>query len=87
MYCTGEIDTVEIEARFGISFEAHFADELERLLKLEADGLVEVGDSTIRVTYPLGRLLLRVVAAVFDAYLPREAYCVGQTVLPASKVG
>ena len=87
LYCTGMIDTVEVEARFGVSFEAHFADELERLRTLEADRLVERSDSTIRATFPLGRLLLRVVAAAFDAYLPRHADDVHQRLPLASRVG
>ena len=45
---------------------------------LAADGLVKVGgDGTIRATMPLGRVLLRTVAAVFDGYLEPDAYRVG----------
>mgnify|MGYP000715330070 FL=1 len=38
---------------------------------LEADGLVELGEQTIRVTAK-GRFLLRPIAMTFDAYLPAE---------------
>ena len=34
-------------------------------------------DGSSRVTRPLGRVLMRNIAAVFDAYLEPEAYRVG----------
>ena len=52
----------------GIDFEATFRPELEALRTLEADGLVERAGAQLRVT-PVGQLLLRNVASVFDAYL------------------
>jgi oxygen-independent coproporphyrinogen-3 oxidase len=42
--------------------------ELNRLGKLEAEGLVTVRGSEIELT-PLGRIFVRNVACVFDAYL------------------
>jgi oxygen-independent coproporphyrinogen-3 oxidase len=51
-----------------IDFDRYFARELVELKKLEADGLVEIDDEWIRVT-PRGRLLVRAVCMVFDAYL------------------
>ncbi|WP_257455230.1 oxygen-independent coproporphyrinogen III oxidase [Archangium lipolyticum] len=47
-----------------------FALELERLRPLEDDGLVRRDGSQLEVT-PLGRLFVRNVAMVFDAYLRR----------------
>ena len=47
-----------------------FALELERLRPLEDDGLVRREGSQLEVT-PLGRLFVRNVAMVFDAYLRR----------------
>jgi oxygen-independent coproporphyrinogen-3 oxidase len=87
LYCYGRIDKQEIDARFHISFDAHFADELSRLGQLEADGLVVLSDAAVGLTFPLGRLLVRVVAAVFDAYLPRNSHVLGQSTWLASKVG
>jgi oxygen-independent coproporphyrinogen-3 oxidase len=47
---------------------AGFERELARLQALEAEGLVTVRGSEIEVT-PLGRIFVRNVACVFDAYL------------------
>ena len=47
-----------------------FADELEALEPLAADGLVSIEDGVVRVE-PQGRPLVRTVCAVFDAYLAR----------------
>jgi oxygen-independent coproporphyrinogen III oxidase len=65
--CRGLVRFGEIEARHGIRFAEHFAGELERLEPLAKDGLAECMAGEIRVT-PRGRLLLRAVAMVFDAY-------------------
>jgi oxygen-independent coproporphyrinogen-3 oxidase len=51
-----------------VDFDRYFARELEELKKLEADGLVEMDGDWINVT-PRGRLLVRAVCMVFDAYL------------------
>ncbi|WP_404362668.1 oxygen-independent coproporphyrinogen III oxidase [Corallococcus coralloides] len=50
----------------------YFAPELERLLAFEADGLL-VRDGTQLELTALGRLFVRNVAMVFDAYLARAA--------------
>ena len=79
LYCEAEIDPRLIERRFDLKFGEYFARELEILKELEGDGLVtRGGDGVIRVTYPLGRVLLRNVAAVFDAYLHPDAYRAGE---------
>ncbi len=87
LYCYGLIEIKAVERRFGINFWEHFADELRRLEDLVADGLVEVSDDALRLTFPLGRVLVRVVAAVFDAYLPPGAYRGEQPGPVASRVG
>jgi oxygen-independent coproporphyrinogen III oxidase len=68
--CRGEIEFRAFEWRYGIEFASHFARELERLSPLVADGLVEIRADGLRVT-PRGRLLVRLVAMAFDAYLAR----------------
>lgn len=87
LYGHGSIAKRALEALFGIGFDAYFADELQRLDVLVREGLVQVEPETIRVTAPLGRLLVRVVAAVFDRYLPANAYREGLAGPQASKVG
>src|SRR5690606_31378196 len=69
LMCRGEIGVGSIERRFGIDFADHFADALARLDALREDGLVEVEAALIRAT-ARGRLLLRIIAMCFDAYLP-----------------
>lgn len=68
LMCTGEVDMAGVEADHGIEFPRYFADALERLAPLAADGLVEVRGTRIRATAS-GRLLLRVIAMCFDRYL------------------
>jgi oxygen-independent coproporphyrinogen-3 oxidase len=62
----------ELEAAYGIRFQAVFADELERMKPLEADGLLAVTVSGIQVL-PAGRMLVRNVAMIFDRYLAGHA--------------
>jgi oxygen-independent coproporphyrinogen-3 oxidase len=71
LMCQDVVDMKSIGERFGIDFESHFASELGAMEGLEADGLVELGEHTIRVTAK-GRFLLRPIAMTFDAYLPAE---------------
>jgi oxygen-independent coproporphyrinogen-3 oxidase len=87
LYGYGVIDRQALEARFGVSFAEYFAAELTQLQVLVAEGLVEVDERTIRLTAPLGRLLVRVVAAVFDCYLPADAFQKGLPAQQSSKVG
>jgi len=80
LYCMGEIRPPSIEAQYGIVFADYFAREIGIMSELQDDGLVTVeADGTIRATPILGRVLLRNVAAAFDAYLDPEAYRVGET--------
>jgi len=72
LFCQLEVNTRAFGARLGISFEAYFVEELARLEPFARDGLVELRPGSIRVT-AAGRILLRSVAAVFDAYLHRAS--------------
>ncbi len=79
LYCRARIRPGFIEARFDIRFAEYFSRELAVMRELEHDGLVTVdGQDIIRVTRPLGRVLMRNVAAVFDAYLHPKAYRQGE---------
>jgi oxygen-independent coproporphyrinogen-3 oxidase len=51
-----------------VTFESYFANELEMLKPLDADGLVQLQKRSVEVT-PIGRLLARNVAMVFDKRL------------------
>ncbi|WP_426663955.1 oxygen-independent coproporphyrinogen III oxidase [Rhodanobacter aciditrophus] len=72
LMCYGELDMLEFGGQRDIVFAEYFAAELERLRALADDGLLTLDERMIRVT-PRGRLLLRIVAMCFDAYLGRTA--------------
>lgn len=71
--CHFRLSIESVELSYLVDFKRHFAPEMEALRRLEAEGLVELQSDWIVVT-PKGRLLVRVVCAVFDRYLrEREA--------------
>jgi oxygen-independent coproporphyrinogen-3 oxidase len=71
LMCNLKLDIGAVEAEFGITFADHFKAELARLSELEADRLVRVDRATIAVT-GRGRMFVRHVGMVFDAYLSRR---------------
>lgn len=87
LYSYGTVDKRLLEDRFSVKFDDYFADELSRLTELREQGLVLTRPDRIQLTVPLGRLLVRVVAAVFDSYLPAGAYREGLPVALSSAVG
>jgi oxygen-independent coproporphyrinogen-3 oxidase len=66
--CHFRVSMGSIEVAHLVEFDKYFATELADLRRLEADGLVERQGDWIIVTAK-GRLLVRVVCAVFDRYL------------------
>ena len=71
--CHFRLSVESVELSYLVDFKRYFAPEMARLQRLEAEGLVELQPDWIVVT-PKGRLLVRVVCAVFDRYLrEREA--------------
>jgi oxygen-independent coproporphyrinogen-3 oxidase len=68
LMCHGMLDMSSFATRHGLVFDVYFAGELRRLKALAKDGLVTLDARFIRVT-PRGRLLLRIIAMCFDAYL------------------
>jgi oxygen-independent coproporphyrinogen-3 oxidase len=69
LMCYDELDYREVERHYGIRFHEYFAQELNRLRPLAADGLLTLDPGGLRVS-PRGRFLLRHLAMQFDAYLP-----------------
>lgn len=67
--CQGALRAAEIDARFGGDFARDFQPAFERLGRFEDDGLVRIGPGGDLEVTPLGRLFLRNIAMVFDAYL------------------
>ncbi|MEM8570681.1 MAG: oxygen-independent coproporphyrinogen III oxidase [Pseudomonadota bacterium] len=70
LMCAGRADTAAIGAQRGRSAD-WCDDELARLAEFERDGLVKLEGSTVTLT-KTGQSLARVVASVFDAYLPKS---------------
>ena len=68
LICHFELDLTQMEAIYNISFKAYFENELEMLKPYEKDGLVCISPTVIRVTNR-GRLLIRNICMVFDAYM------------------
>ena len=69
LMCHGELRADEFEVIFDHPFASRFARELQQLVPFAADTLVELTPDGSIVVAPLGRLLVRNIAMVFDAYL------------------
>ena len=70
--CDGALHAEAFQESFGKRLADAYERELRQLAKFEVDGLVEIGAAgSLHLTFP-GRLLVRNVAAVFDAYLPEQ---------------
>jgi oxygen-independent coproporphyrinogen-3 oxidase len=70
--CLLRLDLAEVEGRFGAGARAAIERDLRAGVKeLEDDGLVTFDGTLLRVT-PLGQLLVRNVAMLFDAYLKKD---------------
>ena len=74
--CNDRISKNEIERRFQINFDDYFLSELMRLHEYERDDLIEGRMSRMIRVRPAGRVFVRVIAKVFDAF---------QTAVVASK--
>jgi oxygen-independent coproporphyrinogen-3 oxidase len=73
LLCHCVIKKREIERTFGLgSFDATFATATRRLPEFVEDGMVVTNAEEIRVT-PMGRIFIRNVAMLFDAYLEKKA--------------
>ncbi len=69
--CRQEVCFEDIERRFDITFAEYFADELARLKPLVNDHLVSIEPKRLKLL-PAGRVLVRNIAMVFDAYLTHQ---------------
>jgi len=68
--CNGRISKDAIEDRFQICFDDYFIPELMRLNRYEVDGLIEGRLSSEITVTPAGRIFVRSIAKVFDAFQP-----------------
>jgi len=69
--CDFRVDKAEVEARFGITFDAYFRESLEALSEPIEAGFVTVDEEAVTVTDP-GRLFVRNVCMAFDRYLAEK---------------
>jgi oxygen-independent coproporphyrinogen-3 oxidase len=75
LMCAFQVDLPAFADRFGIRFIEYFADEVAALRREDgpiAEGLVELNDTTLRLTR-LGRPFVRTICMTFDRYLPRRS--------------
>lgn len=68
LMCHFELSFAAIEAQAGIRFAEYFAHELADLQSLADAGLLRMSAEGLQVT-EAGRMLVRIIAMVFDAYL------------------
>ncbi|CAA6819181.1 MAG: Coproporphyrinogen III oxidase, oxygen-independent (EC [uncultured Thiotrichaceae bacterium] len=69
--CQFELDFKPVEDKFGIQIKEYFASELEQLALMGGDDLLALQEDSIQIT-PKGRLLIRNICMVFDAYLKTQ---------------
>jgi oxygen-independent coproporphyrinogen III oxidase len=69
--CNNRLDFTAVSQQFEINFNDYFANELTRLKELEDDGLVNIAPEELTLSLQ-GRLLLRPICMIFDAYLNDE---------------
>ncbi|MDA0347599.1 MAG: oxygen-independent coproporphyrinogen III oxidase [Verrucomicrobia bacterium] len=70
LMCDMGLDFEQLSQELGFDFKKHFHKELQKLQPLEKDGLVSLTETTLKVS-TLGRLLIRNIATVFDAYFDK----------------
>ncbi|MGH8466544.1 MAG: oxygen-independent coproporphyrinogen III oxidase [Pseudomonas sp.] len=68
LICHFELDFETIEQAFTLDFRGYFKEEWPALEAMHKDGLITLSNQGIQVL-PAGRLLVRSVCMVFDAYL------------------
>jgi oxygen-independent coproporphyrinogen-3 oxidase len=71
LICTFSLEFAEIEHAFNIDFQGYFGELWPQLQGMAEDGLIELDNERITVL-PAGRLLVRSVCMVFDAYLEQH---------------
>ena len=70
LMCNFKLDYTAIEQQFNIDFKTYFSNELSSLQSMHNDGLLEIKENGITINL-LGRLLIRNVCMIFDAYLKK----------------
>ncbi|MHC8400118.1 oxygen-independent coproporphyrinogen III oxidase [Pseudomonas sp. MDT1-17] len=71
LICTFSLEFAQIEQTFNIDFQGYFGELWPQLQGMADDGLIELDNERMTVL-PGGRLLVRSVCMVFDAYLEQQ---------------
>lgn len=71
LMCHFALSFASINATYGINFREYFAEELAGLDDLAEAGLLVLDDEGLKVT-EAGRMLVRIIAMVFDRYLRQD---------------
>ena len=71
LICSFNLEFADIEKAFNIDFRGYFGELWPQLQRMAEDGLIELNNERITVL-PAGRLLVRSVCMVFDAYLEQQ---------------
>ena len=71
LICNFSLEFAEIEHAFNVDFQGYFGELWPQLQGMAEDGLIELDNERITVL-PAGRLLVRSVCMVFDAYLEQH---------------
>ncbi|MGF6109488.1 oxygen-independent coproporphyrinogen III oxidase [Pseudomonas sp. ADAK2] len=71
LICSFTLEFATIEKTFNIDFRGYFSELWPQLEEMARDGLIELDSERISVL-PAGRLLVRSVCMVFDAYLEQQ---------------
>jgi len=69
--CNCSLEFADIEKQFTRDFRGYFAELWPRLMAMANDGLIELDNERL-TALPAGRLLVRSVCMVFDAYLEQQ---------------
>lgn len=72
LICQFRLDRSRFQAAWGESLYSYFQDELCRLKPMVTDGLIDDDGEGLQVL-PAGRLLIRAICQVFDAYRTADA--------------
>lgn len=84
LICQFRLDISALEGQYGVGFSDYFATEIMQLQQMVKDGLIKIDRREIQVLEP-GKLLIRAICMVFDAYLGREVNPQPNNIKTASK--
>lgn len=71
LMCHFELDYAKLNAAYGIAFVDYFKNELAKFAPFEENGLLTLSKDALKVSLK-GRLLIRNICMVFDAYLGKK---------------